>query len=59
MKQKLFINEVQSTKHDLGAKNIQRVVSQIEKTGKLLNEYNHIKNLNSKENFTMVYPDHA
>lgn len=45
-------------KNDFAGKTVPNVVSKIDKSGKLLNEYNHLKNLNSKENFSMVYPDH-
>ncbi len=57
-KKKLFINEVQMLKHDMSGRVVKNAVERIDKTGKILNEYNHIKNLNSKEHFTMVYPDH-
>lgn len=43
----------------MASKTIEWVVENIEKTGHLLNEYNHLKNLNSKENHTLVYPDHS
>jgi hypothetical protein len=37
---------------------IKQVVERIDKTGKILNEYNHLKSLNTKDHFNMVYPDH-
>lgn len=33
-------------------------MDRVEKTGKLLNEYNHMKNIYSSDNFTMVFPNH-
>lgn len=42
----------------MSGKVVKGAVEKIDKTGRILNEYNHIKNLNSKDHFTMVYPDH-
>jgi uncharacterized protein YaaR (DUF327 family) len=54
----LFINEVKELKESFNEKRVGRIMDRVEKTGKLLNEYNHMKNIYSSDNFTMVFPNH-